>query len=312
MCQLFHKCRWPFHIEPEHKVAKWAAATYKTFLSHIQEDCGVSVHDAFVLQATKFSPAPWYKSLTKLEAVSPDEDSRVPKSYKGAYRFKTVMVYMEKYIAWLHEKLQSMGHVTIHDSIPKDNDEEEWNFSNIKRFIHDTLRTDVVVNCAGLGAGTFTNDTGIFPGRGVILVGRKDSDNQDFTHCVTETQEDGLVTQGKSLAYTFPRGSELITMGGLYDEGNYSLDIAEEEIDGIRERVGTIVSSLKTVKEVYRWVGLRPCRHGGVRIEIEHRSDERLRFVHNYGHGGGGVTTCWGCADDAARLVLHLLGRETI
>jgi hypothetical protein len=52
-------------------------------------------------------------------------------------------------------------------------------------------------------------------------------------------------------------------------------------------------------------VGLRPARHGGARVEAE---DGWL--VHNYGHGGAGMTPSWGCADDVVRLVLAL-GRTT-
>jgi D-amino-acid oxidase len=25
--------------------------------------------------------------------------------------------------------------------------------------------------------------------------------------------------------------------------------------------------------------------------------------VHNYGHGGAGVTLCWGCAEDVTRIL---------
>jgi D-amino-acid oxidase len=45
-------------------------------------------------------------------------------------------------------------------------------------------------------------------------------------------------------------------------------------------------------------VGLRPGR-SEVRLETERRPGGII--VHNYGHGGGGVTLSWGCADEVAR-----------
>ncbi|MFC9060166.1 FAD-dependent oxidoreductase, partial [Streptomyces sp. NPDC057074] len=47
-------------------------------------------------------------------------------------------------------------------------------------------------------------------------------------------------------------------------------------------------------------VGLRPARDA-VRLERETLPDGRL-LVHNYGHGGAGVTVAWGCAQEAAGL----------
>jgi D-amino-acid oxidase len=47
--------------------------------------------------------------------------------------------------------------------------------------------------------------------------------------------------------------------------------------------------------------GLRPCRHGGLRLEIEKLGSQSI--VHNYGHGGCGVTISFGTAEIAADLV---------
>jgi D-amino-acid oxidase len=59
-------------------------------------------------------------------------------------------------------------------------------------------------------------------------------------------------------------------------------------------------------------VGLRPFRRKGVRLEQE----AGTRVVHNYGHGGSGVTYSWGCGSEVVELVEKLLlggvsGRDT-
>jgi len=51
---------------------------------------------------------------------------------------------------------------------------------------------------------------------------------------------------------------------------------------------------LKTV------VGLRPYRRGGFRLEEERFGDKHL--IHNYGHGGDGVSLSWGCGQIAAEM----------
>lgn len=47
--------------------------------------------------------------------------------------------------------------------------------------------------------------------------------------------------------------------------------------------------------------GLRPCRHGGLRLESETVGSKTI--VHNYGHGGCGITLSMGTAIAAADLV---------
>lgn len=48
-------------------------------------------------------------------------------------------------------------------------------------------------------------------------------------------------------------------------------------------------------------VGLRPYRRGRARMEVEQLGDTTL--AHNYGHGGSGITVCWG----ASRVVVEQL-----
>jgi D-amino-acid oxidase len=48
--------------------------------------------------------------------------------------------------------------------------------------------------------------------------------------------------------------------------------------------------------------GLRPFRPGGYRVALERLGDGRP-VVHNYGHGGAGITLSWGTAERAADLV---------
>jgi glycine/D-amino acid oxidase-like deaminating enzyme len=52
--------------------------------------------------------------------------------------------------------------------------------------------------------------------------------------------------------------------------------------------------------------GLRPYRVGGPRLEVERVAGKRI--VHNYGHGGAGVTLSWGCADEVASLCVQPCG----
>src|SRR5881394_2245241 len=55
--------------------------------------------------------------------------------------------------------------------------------------------------------------------------------------------------------------------------------------------------------EIRTVVGLRPFRPSGFVVRAEKLGDKLV--VHNYGHGGGGVTLSWGTADLAARLALE-------
>jgi D-amino-acid oxidase len=56
-------------------------------------------------------------------------------------------------------------------------------------------------------------------------------------------------------------------------------------------------------------VGLRPARSTGVRLEVETLAigGVDMPVVHNYGHGGSGITLHWGCVQEALALVQHCI-----
>ena len=51
-------------------------------------------------------------------------------------------------------------------------------------------------------------------------------------------------------------------------------------------------------------VGLRPGRPE-VRLEESEPGPSGTRILHDYGHGGAGITLAWGCAQDVVRLVFN-------
>ena len=52
-------------------------------------------------------------------------------------------------------------------------------------------------------------------------------------------------------------------------------------------------------------VGLRPVRIGGTRVEKEKIND--VWVVHNYGHGGYGYQSSYGCSQAVVKLVEEAL-----
>lgn len=58
-------------------------------------------------------------------------------------------------------------------------------------------------------------------------------------------------------------------------------------------------------------IGIRPHRKGGARVELDSEPIETpsgmKALIHNYGHGGAGITLSWGCADAVTDLVASVM-----
>ncbi|EYB84736.1 hypothetical protein Y032_0311g2150 [Ancylostoma ceylanicum] len=101
---------------------------------------------------------------------------------------------------------------------------------------------------------------------------------------------------------------DCVILGGTADKNCWNTAVNPETAQRILHANQENVPALKSCEVISHHVGLRPGR-SDVRLELERRliSGKKVSIVHNYGHGGSGVTLFWGCALDAVSLVWKAL-----
>uniref|UniRef100_A0A1I8F105 DAO domain-containing protein n=1 Tax=Macrostomum lignano TaxID=282301 RepID=A0A1I8F105_9PLAT len=153
---------------------------------------------------------------------------------------------------------------------------------------------DLVFNCAGLEAGRLAGgDPAVHPVRGQVARVRAPWLKRGF--------------YGPDSTYAYPSAARA---------GDYCLTARESDAADIRTRAVRLLPGLAaafadsdgrpgatgaTSTSQPDFVGLRPARHGGIRVAAEGYA------VHCYGHGGHGVALSWGTAAEAVELGLARL-----
>ena len=94
---------------------------------------------------------------------------------------------------------------------------------------------------------------------------------------------------------------DVVLLGGTAEEGATHLSADHDTTSRILADVARACPSLSGAEVVGFRVGLRPVREQ-VRLEREDLPSGRVLW-HNYGHGGGGVTLAWGCAQEISEAV---------
>ncbi len=164
----------------------------------------------------------------------------------------------------------------------------------------------LLVNCSGLGAAQLFGDDQMQAVRGQVVRVRAPWVRNYYN------------IDGKF--YIIPNVDTLV-LGGTVQPGDHDTQPRQSETDYILQGCSQLLPSLRHAEVVTVWAGLRPGRCS-VRLEVEERGDwgevageERgaggpVRLppvVHNYGHGGAGLTLHWGCAEDVAELTEQVL-----
>lgn len=288
------------------EVERWATRSFEVFASQVGQSIGVDMVEGYLVKAKeKPEKLPWWGGLTRMTVVTPKEDEKVPEMYRYGLKFRSPVVHMEEYLSYLEGVTQELG---IGIELTKSEGRSRiWDGRQVMEFVRERyggLGDVIVVNCWGIGGGKIGGEEMVAV-RGVIVRVRRP---EGVGHVIQEDMNDGLLAGNGSMAYCIPRGRAEYSLGGTVLEGDWREEVTEEEKRGVKERAGKLLQGIAEMEEVGTWAGLRPLRMDG-RARVEVQKDgigEELLVVANYGHGGNGVTTCWGCAEDVVKLAREL------
>ncbi|GGY08184.1 FAD-dependent oxidoreductase [Streptomyces djakartensis] len=263
---------WPYRIEPVASARAWALRSLRVYqeLAESAGRSGVRVVDGVLGETRLDDVDAWLAGrVPELRATSAGE-------YAGAgVRARLPLIDMSAHLPWLRERFVAAGGVVEERTVTS--------FAEVE--------APVVVNCAGLAARELVPDESVTPVRGQLVV----VENPGIDTWLVSSDAAG------EYAYMFPQPGGLV-LGGTAEEGVWSLEPDPATAEAIVRRCAALRPELEGARVLAHRVGLRPTRPA-VRLDSEPLPGGRL-LVHNYGHGGAGVTVAWGCAEEAAGLAL--------
>lgn len=263
---------FPYDARPRARVHAWASRSLHCFAA-LARTVGTGVVPTHGVAYTRAgAPECWWREIVPQWEALPK--AMLPNGVVAGDRLVVPVVEMPIHLQFLVGEVQRLG----------------GRFE--QRDVHDLAQVDgeVLVHCTGLGARRLANDAAVQPVRGQIvrtarLVG-------EF---VIDDDNPGGVT------YVVPRAHDCV-LGGTSEPGDADLAERPEQSRAILARCAALQPALAGAVPQSVAVGARPGR-ATVRLERETLPDGRT-VVHNYGHGGAGVTLSWGCAEEAADLLV--------
>jgi D-amino-acid oxidase len=269
---------YPAGMDDGAGVVSWSALTFAELSRQAASGVpGVTMRPTRMLfHGPQAEERPWWGgAVPDLRRLEP---SALPPACAGGWRFTAPSVEMPVYLMWLLARFLDGGGELVRHRLDSLGQARAW--------------APVVVNASGLGARHLCGDEELYPVRGQLLLmsnpGLRDS---------VRVQDDPA-----GYTYVHPRSTDVV-LGGTFDPHSGDTAADPETARAILARCTAFVPELRDAEIIGHPVGLRPSRRGGIRLEADAAAPPGTRIIHNYGHGGAGVTLSWGCADTTVALV---------
>lgn len=269
----------PYLAEPRERVARWAFATLPTLVALAERpaETGARMVEGVKAQRTPEPVPPWWlpQLPDALRPLAPDE---VPRGYRSGYAATMPLLDMPTYLAYLVRRLAAAGGRI---------ERRRLNF-----LAEAEEETALLVNCSGLGAAELVPDQEVRPIQGQLVV----VENPGVDRWLVAEP-----TDGEENVYFFPQPAGLV-LGGTALRDRWGTEPDPALAARIVARCAEIHPAIADARVLEHRVGLRPARPS-VRLDAGPGRNGRTLVVHNYGHGGCGVTVSWACAREAAALL---------
>jgi D-amino-acid oxidase len=256
--------------------AVWATRTYEVFDALATAGLpGVCMVDAVEASRRRVRPPAFARRLPQFRECDPDS---LPDGLINGYRYRAPIIDMLPYLRTLSDRVAAA--------------DGELLFGERLRSLGAGFEfADVVVNCSGFGARDLVPDPEVVPIRGQLVAVR----NPGLTEFFAEHSD----VPGE-MTYLLPHG-EVLLLGGSAERGEPDPRPATDVAAAIVQRCSRIFPEIADAEVLGHRAGIRPSRPQ-VRLDHEDLGSGR-HIVHNYGHGGSGVSLSWGCAEEVAALV---------
>jgi D-amino-acid oxidase len=271
----------PYLVSHDH-IKQWSWQTFdvlEDLAAQQAKDVPTGVRMVGGIEASRAPDVPpsWATQLPDFQMCSA---AQLPDGFVSGWRYTAPIVDMPIYLDYLVARLEDAGG-TIESG-------------HVDSLRDASARAAITVNCAGFGARGLVPDDELTPVRGQLAIAENPGLDEFFAE-YSEAADD--------LTYFLPQGDHIV-LGGSAEPGEHEMRCDPDTIAAIVRRCEAIEPRLRGVRVLESRAGIRPSRPV---VRVEHIRRGGRHVIHNYGHGGAGVSLSWGCAFEVRDIVLDLI-----